>query len=261
MLRLNVDFGTNTDRMVKYMQIIADNDLRYQIDYYPSYKPYKYRHLWAVKILDDDTSFSMGLDLGRNAEDKNNGFIEFNPNKCHNNKAFNEFWDDYRSFTVTRSLVRYDMAIDIPIRRGLVKLIKDGKKMYQLIEKDDGITEYQGGRSHEGYVKLYDKTKENDLDYDCTRVEITLNKNTDIEKVFPIIHMMDEQMAFNFMDELTGTDRVLVMLLQAVDEPMFYYKQLGYRVRKKIEPYLADKVLSLDKRAFYEIRTMALSYE
>ena len=83
MLRLNMDFGTNTDRMVHYMQTLSDSDLRYQIDYYPSYKAYKYRHLWSVKILDDGTSFSMGLDLGRNAEDKHNGFIEFNPNKCH----------------------------------------------------------------------------------------------------------------------------------------------------------------------------------
>lgn len=261
MLRLNIDFGTNTDRMVKYMQSLADSDLRYQIDYYPSYKPYKYRHLWAVKILDDDTSFSMGLDLGRNAEDKHNGFIEFNPNKCHNNKAFNEFWDDYRSFTVTRSLVRYDMAIDIPIRRGLVKLIKDGKKIYQLIEKDDGITEYQGNRSHEGYVKVYDKTKESDLDYDCTRIEITLCKNTDITKAFPKIHMMNEQMTFKLMEELNSSEKVLVSLLQTCEEPMFYFKQLGYRLKKKIEPYLADKVLSLDNKAFYEIRTIALSYE
>ena len=174
MIRLNLDFGTNAERLTSYLQSIEDNDLRFQVDYYPSYKSYKYRHLWAIKIMDDDTSFSLGLDLGRNNDDKHIGFIEFNPNKCQNNEVFNEFWDMVRFFSVTRQLVRYDFAIDIPLRRGLVRLVKDGKKMYQLIEKDDGITEYQGVRSHGGFVKVYDKTKESDLDKDVTRVEINL---------------------------------------------------------------------------------------
>lgn len=261
MIRLNIDFGTNTERAVNFLQSLSDSDLRYQIDYYPSFKPYKYRHLWAIKILDDDTSFSIGLDLGRNNEDKHNGFIEFNPNKCHNNKAFEEFWDTFRVFTVTRALIRYDVAIDIPVRRGLVKLIKDGKKMYQLIEKDDGITEYQGQRSHGGFVKVYDKTKESNLEENITRVEITLEKNTDIEKAFPKVHIMDEQMSLSLDDNFTSTERVLISLLKNCDEPMYYYKQLSYRFRKRIEPYLADKVLLLDKKAFYEIRTLAVSYE
>lgn len=261
MVRLNLDFGTNTERMTHYMQHVGDNDLRYEIAYYPSYKPYKYRHLWSVKIPDDDTGFSIGLDLGKNNEDKHKGYIEFNPNKCHNNKAFNEFWDVFKGFTVTRDLVRYDLAIDVPMRRGQVKLKKDGKHAYELYEKNDGITEYQGIRSHDGFVKVYDKTKESELDYDLTRIEITLDKNTDINKVFPKVLMYDDQVSMNFDSELTANEKVIVSMLRNIDEPMFYYKQLSYRFRKKIEPYLADKVLSVDKKAFYEIRTLALSYE
>lgn len=261
MIRLNIDFGTNTERLTKFIQNIEDSDLRYQVEYFPSYKSYKYRHLWTIKILDDDTSFSIGLDLGRNTEDKHNGFIEFNPNKCHNNEAFNEFWNVFRGFTVTRELVRYDLAIDVPISRGQMKLQKSGKRLYALLEKNDGITEYQGVRSHDGYVKVYDKTKEADLDYDLTRVEITLDKNTDIDTVWPQVWMYDEQLSMDFDSTLSENEKVFVAMLRSVDEPMFYYKQLTYRFRKKIEPYIADKVLSVDKKAFYEIRTLALSYE
>lgn len=261
MIRLNLDFGQYIEEFMSYIQHLADYDFSYEVLYYPSYKAYKYRHLWSVTATEDDCSWSLGLDLGRSKEDVHLGFIEFNPNKCEQSKAFQKFWSTIRSQTVIRTLVRYDMAIDIPLARSQCKLQKDGKKMYQLISKSDGVTEYLGRREHNGFVKLYDKTIESDLSYPLTRLELTLDKSCMPSDVFPTVNIYDAQFGLDFDNDLSANDKVFVALLRNTDDYMFYFKNLTYRYRKKIEPYLADKVLSLDVACSNSVRCLALSYE
>lgn len=262
MVRLNIDFGLSLDEFIQYVQKINDYDLRYDITDFQSFKAYKYRHLWTFKDTSTTYSWSIGLDLGRNTEDKTKGFIEFNPNKCENSSLFKEFWNIFTCFCPFRELVRYDVAIDLPIPRNMCRLKREGGKNYELYASDEGYTEYLGRRSHGGFVKLYDKTLESKLDYDLTRLELTLDINDSITGKFPSVWIYDAQNNLNIdmAVDLSGVDKVLVKLLREVGEINFYLSQLPYRKRKKIEPYIADRVLSPDYNCWLSVRSLALSY-
>lgn len=132
--------------------------------------------------------------------------------------------------------------------------------MYELIIQDDGMTEYLGQRSHNGFVKLYDKTIESGLDYELTRLEITLDNKAQLQDVFPVVHIYDTQSQLIFADNLSNTDKTLIQLLRGCEDKQIYLKQLGYRMRKKIEPYIADRVLQFDNKCFQSVRAFATSF-
>lgn len=277
MVRLNIDFGhdsqgveikgetygqrENLKEFMAYMHSLNEVDMRYEVKYYPSFAQYRYRHLWSVASLADGESLKIGLDLGKNAEDRHKGFIEFNPNKCETSKPLHEFIARVMSFCVSVDLVRYDLAIDIPVDRALARLERVGRKGYQYIDSGNGVTEYLGQREHKGFIKLYDKTKESNLPDTITRLEITLDANTPAEDVFPVVRINDAQMSLPVETDITANDKVLIALLRKESNPQYYLSQLTYRKKKKIEPYLADKVLSLDKKLALNVKTLANYYE
>lgn len=262
MVRLSIDFNTHAQQFCDYMTKLASYDLRFDVSYFQSFKSYSYKHLWTVKdSLDDSASWTIGLDNGGVKDGSSQGFIEFNPNKCMQSELFVEFYEVIRMNSPIRELVRYDMAIDIPLPRSQCKIYRVGKRTYQYIQKDDGVTEYLGTRSHSGFVKLYDKTIESDLDYPLTRLEITLDKKEFFEKVFPVVHIVDTQTKLLTDDGLTDTAKTLISLLRDNPDRAFYLSQLERRMRKKIEPYLADKVLNLDTVCAHNVYTLAISFE
>lgn len=262
MVRLNYDLGNNTEHFVKYLNHLASYDLRYEIKYYPNFNQFKYRHLWTIySPIDDNVSISLGLDLGGSHDSHSKGFIEFNPNKVAYSDLLIDLLKKFDANCVTRDLIRYDLAIDIPCTRSLARLERFGRKGYQFIDSGNGVTEYLGQKNANGYIKLYDKTKESNLDANVTRLEITLDKRTDVEKYFPTVRINNEQLSFDFDEELNENDKVLVTLIKNSDNPQFYLSSLTYRKRKKIEPYLADTTLSLDKKLALSIKTLALSFE
>lgn len=262
MIRLNFDLGEHLECFIKYMNSLGGYDLRYDIKYYPNYSQYKYRHLWSVKDVVEECSWSIGTDLGKNSESKSKGFIEFNPNKCWNIPTFMEFWEKLCDCTFCeRALVRYDLAIDLPIKRHLAKLIRVGRSRYGLISEDDGITEYLGTRNHSGFIKVYDKTIESGLDYDLTRVEITLGRDDNAMDKCPDIWLYDEQISINALDGLSSTQKALVIALRQIETPNMVLNQLCHEMRKKIEPYVRDKTLNLDITCVNQVRQFALSFE
>lgn len=279
MIRLNIDFGhdspgalingetygkrENLKEFMNYMRYLNEIDARYEIKYYPNFSQFKYRHLWNVSSpIDDGVSLSIGLDLGGSNEARHKGFIEFNPNKCENSAILHEFIGKVLALSVHTDLVRFDLAIDIPIDRNLVRLVREGRKHYQYIDSGNGLTEYLGQRNTSGFVKLYDKTKESNLEEQTlTRLEMTIDSKTDIEKVFPVVRINDAQLKLPVDQDLTETDKVLVALLRKEANQQFYLSQLGWRKRKKLEPYLADRVLTLDKQLAYKVKTLADYYE
>ena len=262
MIRLNFDLGDNLKSFEKYIQKLSDYDLRYDIKYYPNFGNFRYRHLWIVSSpIDDNCSLSIGLDFGSTSDSRSKGFIEFNPNKCMNSQILREFIKTFSLKCVTRDLVRYDLAIDIPVERGLVSLGRKGRTGYQYIDSGNGVTEYLGMRSHSGFVKLYDKTKESNLDYALTRLELTLDRGVHIADKFPVVRICDAQDNLLLDPDLDSTDIVLIQLLRSCDCKQMYLSQLGYRRKKKLEPYLADRVLNLDNKLAMSVYNDALSYE
>lgn len=260
MVRLNLDFGSRTTELVDYLKKLLEYDTTVEVVYYPSFKPFQYRHLWSVSVLAVNISFTIGLEINGSAENKEKGFLEFNPNKCENSEKFVEIKNFIFSLCCTRDLVRYDLAVDIPLDRKDVKLIRTKGKNYQFFVRDDGITEYLGVRSHSGYVKVYDKQKESGLSYPLTRVELTLDSTADYVKAFPTVWLYDTQYHLLLDDSLSSTQKAFIRSIRQHENPNWFLSDLSYRIKKKIEPYLCDKVLSLDNSCALAVKMLALSY-
>lgn len=265
MVRLNFDSGLDTKQLVSYLNSLAVINTECEVKYYPSYQQYKYRHMWEVKDLTakESISWSIGLDLGRNADDKTKGYIEFNPNKCENSMLFSDFMKVFNLCTQSgRELVRYDLAIDIPLSRHLCKLIRKGKTNYEFKVKDDGVTEYLGQRNTHGRIKLYDKTVESKLDFPLTRLELTIGKGHKAFEIFPTVWLYIDSIIPDFKGvELSTTQLVLVKLLREAENPTEFLRLLDRHTKQKIEPYLADRVLFLDEFCAHIIEEQALRYE
>lgn len=82
-----------------------------------------------------------------------------------------------------------------------------------------------------------------------------------IDKVFPTVHICDSQQSLFMDDTLNNTTKTLIALLRDNPDRAFYLSTLERHTRKKIEPYLADKVLSLDKSCVHNVYSLAISYE
>lgn len=263
MLRLRVIFGSK-QTLQEFINYVSALDTfqteNYVIDHKTSFKPFTFKHHFTITTANKH-SFAMELEFLGTEEDGLKGWIEFNPNKLCDDDLFRPFYRVLVNKTIIREVVRYDMAIDIPLGRSVCSLMRQNKKTYTLIQGEEGITEYLGSRSTNGYIKLYDKKSESKLDYDVTRLEITLNKKHDIDNIFPEVMIYDTQNALIMGDDLSITDKVLIGMLQTSDKPMFYFSQLSYRMRKKIKPYMAHRTLPLNRKCYEQVKQLALSFE
>lgn len=158
------------------------------LESYTSNKVGGYRYMWVfsyadcsngggVRKTDDgeivdgsqDVKLSVGfrLNTGNGAK---TGFVEWNPNKCNEERVSFLLRDMY-ACGVDFKLSRWDLAIDVPLDRRLVHVMKDNRK-YEL-HMSNGMTEYLGRRNCAGRAKVYDKTAESGLKRLVTRVELT----------------------------------------------------------------------------------------
>lgn len=242
------------DRLTEIMQL---ND--YEVNYYKTNKYNAYRHMFTFR----KQSFVVVIGLEHNVmrDRVYNNFIEFNPNKADMYAIKFIFrylttWIKLNPVTHTFfEISRYDIACDVPASRDLVKIMSKGRRMYKYeIGHDGSVTEYLGKRNTNGFVKVYDKTKESKLDYDLTRIEITV-EGMDIR--FPDIRLKQYQETM-ILDKLDRTDRVLIELLKRCDEEEEYYwfKQLGRVKGNKLKPYLflPKESFEFDRNAILEVQ-------
>lgn len=109
------------------------------------------------------------------------GFVEFNPNKCEvNGRKFIELLSGIGCLFV---LKRFDLAIDYPIARNLVRVMRDRRTYEYIISSKGGATEYLGSRNAPGRVKVYDKAGEQGIDCDLTRVELTCDASWSLDDI------------------------------------------------------------------------------
>lgn len=99
--------------------------------------------------------------------------IEFNPNKSNSVQRY--LLQALESIVKTKvvRLVECDVAIDIPYKTSDVYIVnKTGK-----IPSSCDTTRYFGQKHTNGYLKLYDKAKEQGFDGTLTRIEFTIKPN------------------------------------------------------------------------------------
>lgn len=255
MIRLSLEFYK--DEMQSFVSWLNNIDTfgdGVEVQHWVSFKEFSYKNMFNVTF--SSCSFVFALGFNGNSEDRYKGFAEFNPNKCMDCVEFKKVLDKLFLITSHRTVVRFDLAIDIPVSKHLVTLEKDSRN-YQYIKGQQSESEYLGRRNKAGFVKLYDKKAESKLDYDLTRLEITC----DLDVIsFPKVKLKPLQQSLQFGD-LNSTERVLVQLLDQVDNKQMYLSQLNYRKRKKIEEYLGEETLQLDRNCYYEILQQAMQYQ
>lgn len=203
----------------RYLQHVADffNDsTRIDIEKYPqNFKMGSYRHLWTVRYTPTAT-MTVGLEFnGKSAvEDRLKGYLDFNPNKVG---KFERFWRDYDLLHqwAVFEIKRCDIAYDIPVKREKIRLIKDRRK-YRIDSKSiSDFTEYIGERNKTGFVKVYNKQIESDLDVPLTRIEVTC-KFDEIEYLrhFPLVYKINENGKQTSLNDakLNENEQVIVSL-------------------------------------------------
>ena len=272
----------------KYINLLEVKNGNLLIRKYYNISPFKYRNLLAIQDTNTKHSFSLGLvynDLNKNTNDC---FIGFNPNKCINEtntglaQPFLDFIKQYGSHI---ELVRYDLAIDIPIEREFVSLDKDMRKYTKLWVTDveanysqivsdmekkqihykidvkskslSNSTEYLGQRNKSGFVKLYNKQIESDLDKPTTRLEITLDSISydKFIQVLPNISIY-KNVSQADLNSLNDTEKVLLKLLQQNSNCDLYLKQLGRKMQDKLKKilYANDSILDkISKENFFQL--------
>lgn len=251
-------------RHLEQFKYTLENDI--YIDKFYSPRVGRYRNLITYDA-GDKGKFTIGFPFNDfQWSDASHGFIEFNPNKC-DDYIIQYFLNIIAAFAVNPhgkifEVKRFDLAIDIPVERSNVVLLKKGNRLYNRMVSDS-ITEYLGSRGSHGACKLYDKQKEANLDFPLTRLEITF---TDLETFqFPDVYIFEDFENDADMDALNSTDKVIVRLLRNLptSEQEHYFRQLGRCKKKKLDEYIypRSKEFKIDSIAIMEVLSFIDNYQ
>lgn len=157
--------------------------------------------------------------------------LEINLNK-HGNK---EVYHDLNKWLIENSgsisLDKYDLAIDIQCKLSDIDVFGTNKErgLYKG-------TRYYGQRNKNGYCKIYDKGKEQDLDNDLTRVEHTISRTKTTKELS--LENVYVKTGEKKQDKLNDTDRVIIDMLQSLkaygEDIGRYTDRLGRGKKQKI---------------------------
>lgn len=241
---------------------LNDEAERWMVDDYRSHeargKVGGWRFLHVFGIGDTGTSVVVGVGHISSGIDMTRGFVEFNPNKLAEEP---EFWRVLRKlpgYVQKCEVARYDLAADVEVPRGMVRLAKD-RRMYRL-DVSKSTTEYLGRRDVAGFVKVYDKQAESGLADPMTRVELTCDGRWTVEQVaerWPLVYAI-----WGDTDGMRDVTQALCMLLAekvAAGESIEDYMALvNYRTRKKIRQALGTRtVVPFPSAGAVEVRKQA----
>lgn len=155
--------------------------------------PGQYAHLHTFEYGDSVVSVGVGQFTRGVMADMRRGFIEFNPNKVGGGDGLEDFLQLVGSHVERCDLVRYDLAVDLPVERSRVRTRKD-RRTYRF-DQSAALTEYLGQRNSDGYVKVYDKAAELGVKgLNLTRVELTCKGSWSVGQVvdhWPTVYVVN----------------------------------------------------------------------
>jgi len=206
-----------------------------EVTHWNSFRPGSFREQFSIHFQDGN-SFWIGAVLNGRKPEYGRVRLDFNPNKVAEHAAFQQLLRHVVSSTrpMHRTVKRFDLAIDFPVLRQDVFLVKDSRA---YLERRHGseFTQYLGAKaSTVGRVKLYNKQTESNLGYPLTRLELTLNPATPYDEInFPVVYYLDDlQMCFDETIKATDTER---FILNAILQGCGTLEQLGRKTREKIK--------------------------
>lgn len=215
--------------------------------FHPCFTDFKWKNLF--NIMTTNCVVALGFCFnGYEAGDRFRGFVEFNPNKLFNDPEYSVILHDLRFLRERSSewtVSRWDLAVDMPVPRELIRLVKEDRRDYAMKRvSNSNFTEYLGKHGSAGFVKLYNKQVESNLPYECTRFEITLDSveyatiSNMLKLSIPRLYYRTSQKELLLNDKLDATDKVLLELILDSGDPMYHLRRLGRVKRKKLEPFI-----------------------
>lgn len=282
-IRLKFDFGSE-DSLKEFSKFLLKFSDKYQ--YYSSFRDCSYRHLFVFGV--HGLSFSLGLSFnGFHSDDQLKGFLDVNPNKILGDLYFQDgyfrtmdcpfleddsfqFYLKYELKDILSSVVlrirecavhslvsRFDLALDVPVVRSRVQLIKDNRKYSQIFKSSENFTEYLGNTNEGGRVKVYNKSLESDLPYDLTRIEVTCD-TYDYDKFckrWPRVYVREKIPL--------DSENVLIQLLseQDVDRFDFYLRQIGRKQKERVRDLLLTRPFEISKKAYDHVVNICEDFE
>lgn len=228
------------------LMYFLSHDLDLQFEHWESRKIGTFRHQFDFHCPDNN-SFWVGVGLNTSGRIGNRVRIEFNPNKVGRDLSF------VRVFNLLRSLsagpprfVRLDLAVDVPVLRENIFLLKDRRLYEEYCLSNNNRTQYLGARNKPGRCKLYNKQLESGLSYPLSRFEITLDGErlspSEVLAIWPKVIIVDDlQITFDSLS-LSDDDRFIVIVL--LGDPNMI-TELDKRNRKKFGRILAQYTRTL----------------
>lgn len=221
------------------------------------------RYNYSIE-LDDGNSFYIGFCPNWLKHDPyiDAGRVEFNPSKVGDDLVFQGLYGEILSMVGSCLIkpVKFDLAIDLPVARSKVYLLKDKRTYEEYSNSESDKTQYLGKRNTHGRVKLYNKALEQKIDMDLTRLEITIDYGsrsiTDVNSLMPKMYVMD---SFQYPIDMPGTDKVIMV---AILQDLSLLRELGRKKAEKIKAYLADMQLnlSLDTEKYNQVLDTIQTY-
>ena len=249
MLRYRLEFRNDLFKDGKLRDVLCQwgrTDIK---DYPLNTSEFKFRNLFTVDYGASAMSVGVGFN-GVSSSEYKVGFLEVNPNKCFRrlqclydiNTIFNLCWKT--------ELLRFDLAIDIPVERDRLTLAKDGRKYSLNMSSSVNKTEYLGVRNSGGYTKLYNKgLEQKNESVILSRLEMTCEADWSVDQIVTKLPYVNTTECGAGTDEelkdLTSTQRALVRALRTSTDRDEIYKTLSANIRVKLRPYLYGKDATL----------------
>jgi len=229
-----------TDRE-ELSKILSTLDLNYAVNirHWSSLRIGTFRENFTFAFR-DGSSFWLGFGLNEAKPNFGRIRLDVNPNHCVRHQVFQILfgWLNTVCGNFRTTIRRFDLAIDIEADRADVELLKDHRAYTEIRKSQTDRTQYLGGRSTKGRVKLYCKSLESHISGPpLTRLELTLDPTTPYQNIsWPKAYAIRTRQAQ--LDELrflTDTERALLdgVLAGSID-----LTRLGRKTRLKLEQYL-----------------------
>ena len=228
----------------KLLEILSGHDVKSSLGNVPNFKyQYYVDMIWCEGFVFYLGKYSVQFVSSDQKEKKwveiDSLRIRVNPNKRAHTELMQKVLDLVKEYCVEGSLVRYDYAIDIPVPIDDILVINS--------RKEKGLyrgTRYFGRRHQHGYLKIYDKAKEQKESEELTRLEYTY-KHGEIPSWDNIV-VRNVSVARDGVFKLPKQSMLYLDMLLEIKalggqiEP--YLERLNYRTMKQIEPYLFSGV-------------------
>lgn len=164
--------------------------------------------------------------------------LKFNPNKHASKPIFQDVMNIVNKYCCDFRLNLYDYAIDIPVTPDDVQVFGSNKEkgLYKG-------TRYYGQRNKNGFCRIYDKQKEQDLDTPLTRVEHVFSltkatKNISFEKIY----VKDNVVSDADSKKVSKTDAVILELCALASANGLDYESIINKLDKRKKWFIKSQI-------------------